>query len=143
MRILPSNLLQVQIDSEGDKDDTQLRNFLKIETEFYGYRPVFISGHIPEEILNLRVRELELEASTGEVVDSVIAIYFPYGLEDIKKFNSDFELDASTQVFAYITNNGIVRVFYKDIFGNLNGAYVNGNNSIPEIFYEIKQELIK
>jgi len=143
MRAIPNNLLVVETDENGDKDDTFLRNFLNIESNYYGFRPIFISGYIPDDILDVRVKELEKESSTGVEVDSDIAIIFPYGIDDIKKFNIDFELDTSTQVFAYTTNNGSVRVFYKDSLGNLNGAYISGENSTPEIFYEINQELIK
>jgi len=143
MRVLPINLLTVKIDKDGNIDDSQMRNFLQIKPEFYGHRPIFISGYIPDDILKVRVRELEEEKITGEEVISDISILFPYGLEDIGKFDINFEIDSSTQVFAYTTATGTVRVFYKDAFGNLNGAYINGESTTPEIFYEVRQELIK
>jgi hypothetical protein len=143
LRVMPPSLMTVVIDGDGNKDDTLLRNFLQIDKNFTGYRPIFISGQIPEKVLDLRVKELEKEELTGEEVESEIAILFPYGLEDIEKFDENFALDTSTQVFAYTTDNGDVRVLYKDIFNNLNGAYINGESTTPEIFYTIKQELIK
>jgi hypothetical protein len=143
MRVIPSTFLTVKVNSDGTKDDTLLRSFLKIEKDYYGYRPIFVSGYIPDDILSVRVDELKEEVETGKTIESKISIYFPYGLEDIQKFNVNFELDTSTQVYAYTTSFGAIRVFYKDAFNNLNSAFLNGEDSTPEIFYTVKQELIK
>lgn len=137
MREIPTAFLEVRINNSGIIDDSELRAFLSIEEAFYGFRPLFISGQIPEDILNIRIDELKQEA-LGNNVDSKIAIRFPYDLNNIVKFNSNFELDTSTQVFAYVMDSGLIRVFYKDIFGNLNAAYINGNISVPEIFFTFK-----
>jgi hypothetical protein len=135
MRVLSPEILTVDIDGSGDVDETRLRKYLDITSNSYSSLPIFIVGNIPDDILNLRVRELD----DGSV--SQIAIQFPYNRSDIlKKFNQDFEIDTSTQVFSYITGSGAVRVFYKDILGNVNGAYITGELPVLEIFYELKKE---
>ncbi|KKM66455.1 hypothetical protein LCGC14_1481050, partial [marine sediment metagenome] len=62
----------------------------------------------------------------------------PFNLEMIRKMDERFGLDTDTQVFAFTTNVGHDRIFYKDSFNVLNGLILNGSfHSEPEVLYEI------
>ena len=44
----------------------------------------------------------------------------------VKIFNENFALDLDTQVSAVTTAKGIIRIFYRDSFNNIDGLLLDG-----------------
>jgi len=88
-------------------------------------RPIFLVGKIPEDIREFRIGEIDSGISSS---DSELFIYFPYDKPMLEKFDERFEVDTGTQVYAYTTKTGLIRIFYKDSFGNLNGIFLDAKN---------------
>ena len=120
-----SDLLFPYYDSSGKKYDDQMREHLKI-TEETIHRPIFLVGKIPDNIREVKIREIDDGINDS---DSSLFIRFPYDKEMLERFDERFEVDTDTQVYAYTTVNGLIRVFYKDSFGNLNGIVIDGLDS--------------
>ena len=84
--------------------------------------PIFLVGKIPENILSARLREISSRDDNSELF-----IYFPYSKDMLEKFDERFEVDQDTQVYAYTDKTGVIRIFYKDSFGNLNGIILDSS----------------
>ena len=128
-------------------------------TKRTGNKPIFIVGNIPEEMREQRKFELEqISAGERDLNDSELGFVIPYlsSSADIKKattsgnyglidkFNEDFSLDTDTQVCAYSTGRGLIRIFYQDNLGVLRAVDLNAESfPVPEILLEpipIEQE---
>jgi len=121
-----SDLLFPYYDSSGNKYDDQMREHLKI-TEDTVHRPIFLVGKIPDNIKGVKIGEIDDGINDS---DSSLFIRFPYDKEMLERFDERFEVDSDTQVYAYTTVNGLIRVFYKDSFGNLNGIIIDGLDNL-------------
>jgi len=131
LRNLQSNMLFSQWEN-GYKDESALLSYLDIK-EDSGNKPIFLIGNIPTDIKEKKKEEIDNNINGKE---SELAIIIPYDKEMIDRFNDDFILDTNTQAYGYTTRIGLTRVFYKDIFGNLNGLIINGLYYVtPEIFF--------
>ncbi len=128
VRHFQSDLLFPFYDSNGNMNNDNMKEYLTI-TEETTNRPIFLVGKIPENIKEARIREIDNGISHE---DSELFIYFPYNKEMLEKFDERFEVDVNTQVYAYTTKNGLIRIFYKDNFGNLNGIILDALN-IPTL----------
>ncbi len=133
MRRFSPNEFKIKYDKNGEKDDTEVRNLVEINPNIESSRPLFIVGNIPDDILQERIFEI-----TSGVIDSAIAILFPYTAGVLIKFDSTMAIDDTTQVGAYVSREGEVKVIYKDYLDKLNGVSIQGINVKPEIFYKAK-----
>ena len=99
--------------------------------------PIFLVGVIPEEIKNSIKSDISNDIPIEE---SDLAIVFPYKDPDnpsdinanramVDIFNENFKLDTNTQVYAHSTGKGLIRVFYKDSLGNINGIIIDSLES--------------
>lgn len=94
------------------KDNTSLRSDLDAETTTHP--PIFIVGNIPDE----------LRASiSGVDIDSPVV--FPYPESAIDSFDDNMSISDNLPPVGYISSSGIVRMFYKDSFGNIRGLSFN------------------
>lgn len=121
MRHFDSSLLFPYYDSKGKKYDNQMKSQFSLTKESHN-KPIFLVGKIPEDLKKIAVDEKDKEIFGP---DSSLLIYFPYNKEMLEKFDERFEVDIGTQAYAYVMNNGIKRIFYRDSFGNINGIIMS------------------
>jgi hypothetical protein len=99
--------------------------------------PIFLVGIIPDSIKNTFINDIENEIPYSE---SNLFIYFPYKDPDtpsdieankamVNLFNENFEVDTNTQPFGINTKEGLMRIFYKDNFDNINGVIIDGTGT--------------
>jgi len=119
IRHFQTNLLFPFYNSNGDINNEDMNRHLEIGEDTSSF-PIFLVGKIPENILSARFREID----NGED-HSELFITFPYDKAMLEKFDERFEVDVDTQVYAYTTKTGLIRIFYKDSLGNLNGIIFN------------------
>jgi len=119
VRHFHTDLLFPFYDSDGNINNEDMKAQLDL-TEDSDNPPIFLVGKIPDNILAARLREID----SGED-NSELYIYFPYDKEMLEKFDERFDVDTDTQVYAYTTALGLVRIFYKDSFDNLNGIILD------------------
>ena len=119
-----SSLLFPWYDSEGNKHDEQMVRHLELTSES-GNRPIFLVGNIPARIKQILTEEMDGGVSAE---DSKLLIQFPYDRDMIEKFDDRFAVDSDTQTYAYVTTKGLIRVLYKDSFGNLDGIIIDSLN---------------
>lgn len=124
IRHFQSDLLFPFYDSSGDINNDNMKKHLDV-TDETSPRPIFLVGKIPENIREFRINEIDNNISSS---DSELFIYFPYDKLLMEKFDERFEIDTDTQVYAYTTKTGLIRIFYKDSFGNLNGIILDAKN---------------
>ncbi len=137
-----TNLLTSWYDSDGNLQDQQIRDHLEITDldksadppkERTKHIPIFLVGIIPDSIKNTIKRDIDNEVPLEE---SDLSIYFPYKDPDnpsdkeankamVDIFNENFEVDTNTQVYAVTTATGLIRVFYQDSFGNIDGIIID------------------
>ncbi len=122
VRHFQSDLLFPFYDSNGEMNNTDMKEHLEI-TEDTTHLPIFLVGKIPESILTARFNEI----SSGQD-NSELYIHFPYDRDTLEKFDERFEVDTNTQTYSYTTRQGLIRIFYKDNFGNLNGIILDALN---------------
>ncbi len=120
-----SNLIFPWYDSNGNKHDSQSREHLEL-SENSDNRPIFLVGRIPDKIKETKLKELNDGINNSQ---SSLYIQFNYDKDLIENFDEKFSIDEDTQVFAYTTNKGQMRIFYKDSLGNLNGIMVDSYES--------------
>jgi hypothetical protein len=64
------------------------------------------------------------------------------GNEFYETVETDFSFDGNTQPYGYVTARGMIRVFYKDDFGNINGIIIdaleNPNLEVMNVFNGVK-----
>jgi len=137
MRRIPSNILNVQYDTDDNKIDRDLRLALQVDSNMEDSRPMFIVGQITDNILQDRLDEISINTTS-----SSIAIFFPYPGDSIARFDETMAIDTTTQIGAYATREGDIRVIYKDILGNLNAALITGDEVSLEIFYKVDKETL-
>ena len=121
IRHFHSDLLLPFYNSNGEINNENMKKHLEI-TKDTKNKPIFLVGKIPKSIKDVKIKEIDNEVSD---LDSDLFIYFPYNKNMLEKFDERFEIDVNTQVYAYTLKNGLIRIFYKDIFGNLNGIILD------------------
>jgi hypothetical protein len=131
VRHFHTSLLFPYYDSNGDMNNENMKDHLEL-TEDSTNLPIFLVGNIPENIMDARLREI----SSGDD-NSELYIHFPYDQDTLEKFNENFAVDADTQTYAYTTKTGLIRVFYKDAFDNLDGIIMN---ALDESVLEVKNK---
>jgi len=137
IRHFQTDLLFPFYDSDGEMNNDDMKKHLEI-TEDTTHRPIFLVGNIPDSIKNARVSEIDSNISS---LDSELFIYFSYDKDMLEKFDDRFEVDQDTQVYAYTDKTGVIRIFYKDSFGNLNGIILNSlNTPMLEIMNKFKDD---
>lgn len=137
-----TNKLFTWNDSEGSSHDQFIRNHLEVTDEDLtaeppknrtAHVPIFLVGVIPERIRNSIKDDIENDVS---IEDSDLAIFFPYKDPDnpsdkndnkamVDIFNEDFAVDTNTQPYSFVTAKGLIRVFYRDSIGNINGIIID------------------
>ena len=122
IRHFSSSLLFSTYDIDGNRLDDQIKRQLEL-TKKTQNRPIFLVGHMPKTIRDLKIKEIDEGINDS---NSSLYLQIPYSKDMIEKFDSRFELDLDTQVCSYVLTNGLIRVFYKDIFNNLNGITIDG-----------------
>ena len=96
--------------------------------------PTFIMGHIPDYIIQYLESSEETTFENNRGDDDKLAFHIPYSLEDMKKFNGDFEIDVNSAPIGYTLKTGETRVFYKDIESNICALTMRGDSDIlPEV----------
>ena len=137
-----TNLLFPRYDSDDELQNRQMERHLEVTDEDLTvdpikkrtkHVPVFLVGVIPEEIK----KTLKDDIQDGiKPEDSDLFIYFPYkdpdepnnvdkNKEMVDRFGENLGVDAGTQVYAVTTARGLIRVFYKDPNGNINGIIID------------------
>jgi hypothetical protein len=123
IRHFQSDLLFPFYDSNGNLNNSGIIEHIGVDN--VENRPIFLVGKIPDSMRQKRIEEIN-NGITSE--NSELYIYFPYSKEMIEKFDDRFSIDADTQVYAFTNREGIVRIFYKDSFGNLEGIILNSSD---------------
>ncbi len=142
-------------DSEGKLQDQQMKRHLEItegdETVIppknrTSHLPIFLVGVIPDSIKTTIKNDIDNNISLDK---SDLAIYFPYKDPDdptnkeankamVDIFNENFAIDMDTQAYAFTTSTGLIRVFYKDSFNNIDGiiidALIDPNLEVMNVF---------
>jgi hypothetical protein len=142
LRHFSTDALLPWVDSKGNKQDEGIRRAIEltdVDTTVDPPKdrttnvPIFLVGVIPDIIKNEIIDEIENEVRQE---DSKLFISFPYTDPDepnnkdknkamVNLFNEDFAIDTETQVYACTTAKGLIRIFYKDSFGNLESILVD------------------
>jgi hypothetical protein len=85
--------------------------------------------------MDARLREI----SSGED-NSELYIHFPYDEDTLEKFDEKMAVDSDTQTYAYTTQTGLIRIFYKDSFDNLDGIILDSlKDPILEVMNKFKE----
>ena len=142
LRHFNTNSLFSWIDDSGVLQDQQMRDQLEIVDEDLDSSPpqkrtenvpIFLVGVIPDGIKNTLKNDIDNNIIPEE---SDLFIYFPYkdpddptnkdlNKEMIDKFDESFSIDIGTQPYGFTTSTGLIRIFYKDNFGNIDGIIVD------------------
>ena len=129
-------------DSDGNLHDEQMKLALEItggdllaspSKERTPNVPIFLVGIIPEAIKKTIISDIENDVP---YIESDLFIYFPYkdpdepsnkekNKEMVNRFNEDLAIDVDTQTYGVTTAKGLMRVFYMDNLGNINGIIVD------------------
>jgi len=134
IRHFQTDLLFPFYDSNGDMNNEDMKEHIGL-TEITDSLPIFLVGKIPDNIKAARLREIDNKEDNSELF-----IHFPYDKETLEKFDERFEVDVDTQVYAYTTKTGLIRIFYKDSFGNLNGIILDSlKKPILEVMNKFKE----
>jgi len=157
IRHFQTNLLFPLYDIDGNLQNKQMINHLELTDEDFtinptknrtSHVPIFLVGIIPDQIKKDIISDIENEVPLG---DSSLFIHFPYKDPDepenkeknkdmVNIFNENFRTDTDTQVYAETTAKGLIRVFYKDGFDNMNGIIIDSltspNLEVMNIFKE-------
>jgi len=99
--------------------------------------PIFLVGVIPDDIKKSIKNDID---NNVPIEESDLAFVFPYKDPDtpndanankamVDIFNENFKLDTNTQVYAFFTAEGLIRVFYKDSLGNIDGIIIDSLGS--------------
>ena len=131
MRRLNSVLLSPEYYSDATTSDQQIREELELSPDSNN-KPIFLIGNIPEDIRSKKIEEIDNGVNSD---NSELYVQFYYTKEQIERFDSAYEVDQDTQVYAYINSEGIMRVLYKDIIGQMEALTVNNNRTTPEFWY--------
>jgi hypothetical protein len=135
IRHFQSDLLFPFYDSNGEINNENMKEHLEIK-ESTTHRPIFLVGMIPDNIKAIISKEIDSGVS---YLDSELFIYFPYDKDMLQRFDDRFGVDVDTQVYAYTTKTGLIRIFYKDSLGNLNGIILDAlKNPTLEVINKFK-----
>jgi len=141
-----TNSLFSWYDSEGKLHDEEMRSAFELidgdltttpPTERTKNVPIFLVGVIPEGIKKTIIYDIDNNISSS---NSELFTIFPYkdpddpsnkekNKEMVNRFNEDFALDLDTQVYSITTAKGLIRIFYRDSFGNIDGILLDNLNS--------------
>jgi hypothetical protein len=129
VRHFQTSLLFPFYDSNGNINNENMKKHIRLtkkteETEASTNLPIFLVGKIPDSILEARLREISSDDDNSELY-----IHFPYDKETLKKFDENFAVDSDTQAYAYTTKTGLIIIFYKDAFDNLDGIILDSLKS--------------
>ncbi len=142
LRHFHTSLLFPWKDSEGNLQNQQMRKHLEIidkdlstdpPKERTKHVPIFLVGIIPDGIKDTLKNDIDNDVLPEE---SDLFIRFPYKDPDdptdkdlnkamVDRFNENFEIDVDTQTYGLTTRTGLIRIFYKDNFGNMDSIIVN------------------
>jgi hypothetical protein len=122
VRHFDSQLLFPLYDSQGNLDAEYTNKQIEL-TESSWNKPIFLAGEIPESIRQEKVEEINNKVLQK---DSEFLINIPYSKEIINRCDSQMSLDTETQPVGFALESGLMRVFYKDILGNVRGVVLNG-----------------
>lgn len=147
-------------DSEGNLNNNHVKKHLDITKGDLNATPpekrtnnipIFLVGNIPGEIKEKIKNEIDNDIL---LENSDLAIYFPYkdpnnpSDKDANKnmvniFDNNFSLDTNTQPYGCITARGLIRVYYKDTLGNVDGIIIDQlekpNLEVMNVFKGIKE----
>jgi len=146
VRNLQANSLYSWRNNDGKLEDQDMIRHLEIKDEDLTLDPIrkrtenlpiFLVGNIPD-VLKTDIKNEIGNKTPAE--DSVLAFIFPYTDPDtpgdieankamVDRFNADFDIDTNTQVYAYTTATGLIRIFYKDSLGQMNGIIIDSFTS--------------
>ena len=142
VRHFQTNTLFAWYDLDNNLHDEQMKSVLEITDKDLSVSPpkertknipIFLVGTIPDEIKKTIIYDIENNISP---INSDLFFYFPYkdpdepsnkekNKEMVNRFNENFAIDVDTQSYGVTTSVGLMRIFYRDNFGNINGILVD------------------
>lgn len=90
--------------------------------------PIFLVGQLNSQLKNEKIK-IENNIANGMSVQdaneqSDLAVFIPYSIDEVNKFDSNMAIDSTITVDGYFTKEGYLRIFYKDSGGKLQSLFL-------------------
>ena len=119
MRIFNGSMLSV-----NSSNEQQIKSYFDLNAQS-STRPTFIVGELEDD--------LRQKLNNNSINNKTLLVYFPYGKDNVDKFNSNMAINDTVQPTGYYAKNGLLRIFYNSAQGPIFGVSFDGKVPILDV----------